>query len=289
MKAGRKIITAVPVGFAEDGTVDLEASRRILRFVAASGVDGAFVLGTTGEFPSLSRTERKALLEACVEELGELPIVAHVGAASRFETLGLIDDARACGIRSIAVITPYYLPTTDAAVLDHYEAVAAASDGLELYAYVFAKATGVAVSDDLMSKVSRLPNMRGAKISGEPITRLDGYRAVVPDGFTLLTGADTDLAVVAEHGGDGVISGVASAFPEPFIRLAAVLDDGDESVISQAQHEVDRVVELVAANPARMKAALRFRGIDAGQSRMSVDLPVDEVLTQLRRTVEQYG
>ncbi|GIH14871.1 dihydrodipicolinate synthase family protein [Rugosimonospora africana] len=289
MNLGRKIITAVPVGFAADGTVDLRASRRILRFVAGSGVDGAFVLGTTGEFPSLDRAERRALLDAYVEELGDLPMVVHVGAASAHEVLGLIEDARACGVRSVAAITPYYLPTTDAAVLSFFERISGAAGGMDVYAYIFARATGVVVGDDLLARISRLPNLYGAKVSGEPIIRLDGYRAVVPDDFVLLTGADSDLAVVPEHGGAGVISGVASAFPEPFIRLAAALADGDEPAVAAAQQQVDDVVELIAASPARMKATLRMRGVDAGHCRMALEPPSEAVLARLRRAVEAYA
>lgn len=53
------ILTAIPTAFGRDGTLDLEGSRAIFRYVAASGNEGAFVLGTTGEFPrSTSRSSR---------------------------------------------------------------------------------------------------------------------------------------------------------------------------------------------------------------------------------------
>ena len=55
------IITAVPVSFTPDGALDIEGSRAILSYVAGSGVQGALVLGTTGEFPALSIAERNAV------------------------------------------------------------------------------------------------------------------------------------------------------------------------------------------------------------------------------------
>lgn len=60
----RDIITAVPVAFHDDGSLDLAGSRAILRYVAASDNEGGFVVGTTGEFPALSFGERADLV-AC--------------------------------------------------------------------------------------------------------------------------------------------------------------------------------------------------------------------------------
>ncbi|GII57889.1 N-acetylneuraminate lyase [Planotetraspora thailandica] len=289
MNLGRKILTAAPVGFAADGTLDLAASRRILRFVAASGVDGAFTLGTTGEFPSLERAERRALVELGAEELGGVENVVHVGASSAREVLDLIGDARGCGARSVAAITPYYLPTTDAAVLNFFEQISAAADGMDVYVYVFTARTGVVVSDDLLARIAELPNVRGAKISDEPLSRLDRYRAAVPDDFDLFAGADALLAATQEHGLAGVISSVASAFPEPFVRLRSALAQSDSTAAEAAQKQVDHVVDLTAGNPARLKAALRMRGIDAGYTRMAVEQPSDSMLAELRRAVEKYA
>ena len=78
-----EVITAVPTAFATDGSVDMESSRAILEFVGASGNEGAFVLGTTGEFAALSVAERNELAALAVEVLGErMRVIVHVGGAS---------------------------------------------------------------------------------------------------------------------------------------------------------------------------------------------------------------
>src|SRR3546814_4716037 len=76
------IFTALPVAFQTDGALSIEGNTAILRKCAASGVDGAFVLGTTGEFPSLSEAERRTLTRISLDLLPDKRVVVHVGAAS---------------------------------------------------------------------------------------------------------------------------------------------------------------------------------------------------------------
>lgn len=285
----RDIITAVPVAFHADGGLDLEGSRAILRYVAASGNEGAFVLGTTGEFPALSHDERGHLVAASVEELSSyMRVIVHVGAPSLHNVLALIDQARSAGATEIAVITPYYLPATDAAMRGFFEAVSAASDGLDVFVYVYRKRTGNFVSAELMAELAALPNIVGAKVSEESLEQIAAYRAVVPEDFIIYTGADRDLGRAADFGAQGVVSGISSVFPKPFRELAAAADSGDAAAIDAAQRKVDEVVDAVAGDIARMKAAYGMLGIPGGTTRMAIEPPSAEVVEALRRAVGRH-
>ncbi|RUR01940.1 dihydrodipicolinate synthase family protein [Labedella endophytica] len=285
----RDILAALPVAFHDDGSLDLDGSRRIVEFSAASGVDGAFVLGTTGEFPSLSIEERNTIAAMSVDVLGPERTVVHVGASSLHEVLLLIEGARAAGALRIAVLTPYYLPASDAAVEDFFAAVSRASDGLAVFAYLFRDRTGVHVGPELLGRLAQLPNIVGVKLSGEPVESVAAYRAAVPDDFEIFTGADRDLAKVADVGGQGVVSGISSVFPEPFVALVAALESGDPEAIAQAQLAVDDVVDTVKGDPALMKAGLALRGIDAGVARMALDTPSEQDRAELARAVASYA
>jgi 4-hydroxy-tetrahydrodipicolinate synthase len=283
------IITALPTSFRPDGSLNLEGTREVFRKAAASGVQGGFVLGTTGEFVSLSYEERGSVVRLAVEELVGVRCIIHVGAASLFEVLRLIDQAREAGAREIAVITPFFLPVTDRELLRFYTAVSDASEGLDVYVYVFQARTGNFVSASLMAELAGLPNVVGAKISDEPLSRLADYRAVVPDDFILYTGSDRDIARVAEYGAQGVVSGIASTLPKPFTDIASLLDAGaEEDALVVAQQAVDDAVDTVQGDMARMKAALRMQGIDAGWPRMSLQEPNEGELADLRRAVDRY-
>ncbi|HEY8589539.1 MAG TPA: dihydrodipicolinate synthase family protein [Naasia sp.] len=282
----RDILTAVPVAFAEDGALDLDGSRAILRKVAASDVQGALVLGTTGEFPALSEDERGELTRASLEELAGKRVVVHVGAASAYEVKRLIDRSRRLGATEIAVLTPYYLAVSDAAVLEFFEDVVAHAEGLRVYAYVFQARTGVPVSAELLARIAELRGVVGAKISGESLEQVARYRAAVPADFELWTGSDRDLALAADFGAQGVISGIASVFPEPFTELTAALAAGDEDAAREAETRVHAAVDLILGDMGRMKAALQLQGIPAGTTRMPIEPPTAAVLDEIRVMTE---
>lgn len=285
----RDIITALPIAFRRDGGLSLDGTRQIFEKTACSGVEGALVLGTTGEFVSLSDGERAEIIQVALEEFSRMRCVVHVGAASLYQVLQLIDQARSLGATEIAVLTPYYLPVTDSMMLEFYTAVSAASNGLDVYVYVFRDRTGNFVTTEVMALISRLPNIVGAKISGESLEQLAAYRSVVPESFILYTGSDRDIARAADYGAQGVVSGIASTLPKPFRSIVAKLAEGANAAeLAIAQAAVDDAVDTIQGDMARMKAALRLEGIDAGYPRMPIEEPDKAALADIKRVVEAY-
>ncbi|WP_293697009.1 dihydrodipicolinate synthase family protein [uncultured Agrococcus sp.] len=279
------VITAIPTAFTADGSVDLDASRAIFEFVAKSGNEGAFVLGTTGEFPALTVAERNELAKLAVETMGErMRVIVHVGAPSLFEVQQLIEGAREAGATEIAVITPYYLPVTDAALVDFFRSVNEAADGLRVFVYVYRKRAGNFVSVDVMTEISRLSNFVGAKVSEEPLELLQEYREFVPDDFVIYTGADADILRVANYGAQGVVSGVSSVLPGPF-RAAA---EGGAAP-ARLQEDVDLAVGAVGGDMERMRVALELQGVPAGTSRMALAEPASDARARIREAVERLG
>jgi len=282
------IITAVPLAFSEHGALDLDGSRRILEYVAASGVQGALVLGTTGEFPALSIEERNAVAKLSVEVLTGMRVIVHVGAASRFEVSQLIAGARAAGATEIAVLTPYYLPTPPDEVYDFFSEVVAEAAGLDVYVYMFEARTGIPVDEELIVRLAELEGVVGVKVSGESLDLITSFRSRLPEGFLIYTGSDGDFARAGAAGADGVISGVASAFAPPFVRMREALRAGETEHIAQLQADVDEVVAAVDGSPARMRAVHRLAGHAVGGRRMPIPEPRGEVLARLERDVPLF-
>ncbi|SEG89002.1 4-hydroxy-tetrahydrodipicolinate synthase [Nonomuraea solani] len=282
------IITAVPVSFAEDGSLDLTGTREILAYVAGSGVQGALVLGTTGEFPALSIPERNAVAALAVEVLPDIRVIVHVGAASRFEVSQLIAGARAAGAREIAVLTPFYLPAPPGEVFAFFRDVSAEADGLDVFVYLFEARTGVAVDEDLLVRLAGLPNVVGLKVSGEPLDRIASFRGRLPEEFLIYTGSDADYATSAAAGANGIVSGVASAFARPFVAMRAALERADAAAVARLQGDVDEVVDAIQGEPTRMRSVHRLAGRPVGRSRMPIPEPDQEALRRLARALPLY-
>lgn len=282
------ILTAIPVAFGEDGAVSIEANTAILRKCAESGVDGAFVIGTTGEFPSLSEEERRQLTRLSLDVLSNKRVVVHVGAASLHQVERLIEIAREEGAKEVACITPYFLPSSDEALLAFYRRVSEVSDGLGVFVYLFKDRTGVTVSPELMAQIAKFPNIIGVKISGESLATVGEYRKHLPADFLVLTGSDREIGRLDTVGANGVISGIASVYPEPFVKMAEAIEAGIEDRAA-LQEDVNATVDGLLGDIERLKTGLRLQGIPAGHARMAVGMPDAATMALLEDLNAKYG
>ncbi|GAB3603454.1 dihydrodipicolinate synthase family protein [Microbacterium aureliae] len=285
----RDIVTAIPTSFHRDGSLDLEGSRSIFRYVAGSGNEGAFVLGTTGEFPAVDDAEFEALVAAALAELGgSMRVIVHVGQPSAYEAVRRVGIAKRLGATEFAALTPYYLASPEEAVYDYFAAVADAVGDGSLYVYVYPRRSGIQVSPALMARLAELPAVVGAKVSELELADISAYRAVVPQDFIIYTGADRDLVAAGRAGAQGVVSGVSSVLPKPFRDLAAAADGGDETVLRSAQAAVDDVVSVIGGDMARMKAAYRAMGVADGVCRMALVEPDGDAVAAIERVLTTY-
>lgn len=285
----RDILTAIPTSFHADGSLDPDGNRAIFDHVAASGNEGAFVLGTTGEFPAVDDDEFRAVVAQAMEVVApRMRAVIHVGAPSTFEARRRVRIAKELGAREFAAVTPYYLPASDDAMLAYFSGIAEELDGGELFVYIFPARTGNPVSPELLARLAEIPGVIGLKASELSLDEIAAYRAVVSDDFLIYTGADRDLVAAGEVGAQGVVSGVSSVLPGPFRALARAADSGDAEAIARAQADVDDVVRVIGGDMPRMKAALRLLGVPAQFSRMALDEPDERALGEIARVVAAY-
>jgi 4-hydroxy-tetrahydrodipicolinate synthase len=283
------ILTAVPTAFRRDGSLDLEGSRAIFRFVGESGNEGAFILGTTGEFPAVDVAEFTALVAAAVEELQDrMRVIVHVGQPSTFEAVRLVEIAKGLGVTEFAALTPYYLKSTEDAIFDYFQAVSDAVGDGRLYVYIYPARSGNTVSPELLVRLAELPNIVGAKLSELSLDEIAAYRAVVPAHFELYTGADRDLIAAVDAGAQGVVSGVSSVTPKPFRALADAGRSGDAEAIAAAQAAVDDVVSLIGGDMARMKEAYRVLDVVDAYCRMAIAEPTDAERTAVAEVVAAH-
>jgi len=284
------ILTAIPTAFGRDGSLDLEASRAIFRYVGRSGNEGAFVLGTTGEFPAVDVEEFTALVEAALEELQEhMRCIVHVGRPSAYEAVRLTRIARDLGASEFAALTPYYLRSSDDAVVDYFRQVSDAVGEGRLYVYIYPARSGNPVTPELLVRLAELPNVVGAKVSELSLEELAAYRAAVPADFELYTGADRDLIAAVEAGAQGVVSGVSSVTPKPFRALADAGRSGDPAAVAAAQTAVDEVVAWIGGDMARMKEGYRVLDVADAYCRMALDEPDAEARARVAEVVAAHA
>ena len=222
MLSGAIAATVTPL--RDDGNrPDEEAIGPLVRFLSDGGVDGAFVCGTTGEGVLLTVDERRRVAERFVRARPEAFAVAvHAGAQSTADTVALATHAKEIGADAVAVIAPPYFPLDDEALFEHLRSAADACGGLPFYVYEFAARSGYPVPVRLVERLREAaPNLAGMKVSDTPWSAVEPYSL---DGLDLFVGSEPLVLEALEHGADGTVSGLATAFPE---IVASLVHDRD--------------------------------------------------------------
>jgi 4-hydroxy-tetrahydrodipicolinate synthase len=227
-----KGLSAFPITPSDGGgRVDRNALRKLVASLCAANVDSIGLLGSTGTYAYLSRSERRRALEAALDEVGgQTPILVGVGALRTDEAVRLAQDARAAGATAGLLAPVSYTPLTEDEVFEHFAAVARES-GLPLCIYDNPSTTHFRFSPALVARLSRLPGIVAAKCPAPDargvVAHLAELRSVVPDGFSLGYSGDWTSVEALIAGGDAWYSVVAGLFPRTSVAIVQAVRNGD--------------------------------------------------------------
>jgi dihydrodipicolinate synthase/N-acetylneuraminate lyase len=201
-----------------DGAFDAVAVAPYVDFLAGHGLDGALVLGTTGEGVLFSPDERREIATAFVEVArGRLQVAVHCGAQTTRDTALLAEHAAAAGADAVAVIAPPYFALDEAELLAHFEAAARACAPLPFYLYEFEARSGYAIPLPVIERLrERVPNLAGMKVSDSPWERVEPY---LVEGLDVFVGAEGLLELGLAAGAAGAVSGLAASFPDAVVPI----------------------------------------------------------------------
>jgi dihydrodipicolinate synthase/N-acetylneuraminate lyase len=203
--------------------LDEAAIEPYVDFLAAGGVDGLLALGTTGEGFLLPVEQRRRAAQLFVEAAaGRLQVAVHCGAQSTWDTVELAVHAADVGADAVAVMAPPYFALDETELLAHLAAAARAAAPTPFYVYEFAARSGYAVPLSVLERLrEEAPNFRGLKVSDTPWEQFAPY---LLEGLDVFVGPEALIPQGLAAGAAGVVSALASAFPE--LVTAAVRDPG---------------------------------------------------------------
>ena len=124
-----EVLTAIVTPFHADGSIDFERFRTLAQHLVENGSDGLVVAGTTGESPTLSDDEKLELFRAALDAVGDRAyVVAGTGTYSTAHSVHLTERASELDVCGFLVVTPYYNKPPQRGIVEHFRAVAAATD-----------------------------------------------------------------------------------------------------------------------------------------------------------------
>lgn len=261
------LVVPVPTLFSESGELDLSRNTRYLRTLSEQGAEHLFVLGSLGEFPSVTPAERGRLIDTAVESAtGPTDVWVGVGAPSTAEALRFADEAESLGAAALVAVPPYYLRPTEASIERYYRALAAATK-LPLLAYNIPSLVGYALRPSLVHRLGEDRVLAGIKDTSTDYASLRGFLSGRPSGFAVLPGNDRFALAGRRDGTTGAVMGLGNLVPRLCLELLRHAEEADRSGPERLQHLLDELARVVDAGPfpSTIKfLAARLRGADVG-------------------------
>ncbi len=266
----RGVLTALPTPFTADDRIDAGLMRRVVDRNIEAGVDALVVGGGTGEYTSLTDAERRQIFEIVVEHTaGRVPVVAHTGALTTRQAVGLSRAAESTGADALMLITPYYEPLTEPEINRYVETVAGAVD-LPIMLYNNPGVTGVNLGAEGIARFGReIDNIEYVKDSShdwEQALRLIHHHG---DDIKLIMGWDSFSFGALTEGAAGIMAGAANVVPNEIVAVVRAIRAGDLGRALQDWLRVFPAIDAMMAVPftQAVKAGLRLQGLDIGSPR----------------------
>ena len=255
--------TALATPFEQNGELDLDSYRKLLRFQLDAGIDALLVCGTTGEAPTLSDDEATALLcEAVRTAQGSVPVIMGIGSNC---TAHAVEKARAAeknGADALLAVTPYYNKCTPEGLVRHYREIAAATS-LPVIVYTVPSRTGMTVPSSVWGELFAVPNVIGIKDATGDIAYGAQFLSYLGSESCLWSGNDNATLPLLSLGSDGVISVLSNVKPKEASALCHAFREGKIREAQALNASLSPLADALFAevNPIPVKAALSILGI----------------------------
>jgi len=284
-----EVLTAIVTPFDKDGAVDYDRFRALARHVVDSGADGLVVAATTGESPTLTDEEKFELWAASVDEVGErATVIASTGTYSTAHSVHLTEKAHELGVDGFLVVTPYYNKPPPRGIVEHFKAIAAASDK-PIVVYNIPQRVVVNIEPETMVELAEIPSVKAVKQATEDLDQ--ARRITAETDLDLYAGSDHLVYPFLEVGGVGGVVVHGNIVPGRIKEMIRLYNEGDTEGARRIDDELKPLVDAlgVTINPIPVKAALNMLGHEVGGLRLPLVDASDDELAEIRSGLERAG
>ncbi len=283
----RGVGTALITPF-RNGKIDYEALYRLIDRQIECGADALVIGGTTAEAATLRDKERYELFsEAKKAAGGRTKLIYGTGTNDTRVAVKHTRYASRLGCDGVLVVTPYYNRGTHDGVIEHYRAIASASD-VPMLLYNVPSRTGVNLSIDVLEELGEVENIVGIKEASDSTDRLVAISRIKT--LRLYSGNDSQIYTALSLGGLGVISVVSNLYPAETVEICKDYFANNRDLSLKKQHELLDVINalFIETNPAPVKYAMSKRGLCLPDMRLPMWLPTKQSRDRIDRAIEMF-
>ena len=290
------LIAATHTPFKHDGSLNLPIVAKQAEHLLRTGVNTAFIGGSTGESSSLTFEERRQLAQRWMEVVPGTPlkVVVHVGSNCVADSRALAAQAGELGATAIATLAPsYFKPRTLGLLIDCCAEIAAAAPRTPFYFYDIPALTGVNFSmpEFLAQGAARIPTLVGLKFTNSDLMSFQLCRQAARGRFDILWGLDEVLLAAVSLGGAGAVGSSYNFAAPMYNRLLKAAAAGDLATARAEQFRSVQLIQLLAGYGymAAAKATMKMLGVEVGPARLPHGNLTAEQIVTLRKDLKKLG
>ena len=277
--------------FMKNGAIDFAALAKIVDNLVEGGVNYILVLGTTGETPTLTTDERKALIRFVRERVaGRVALMVGVGGNCTREVVASLKSWDLSGYSAILSVNPYYNKPNQEGLYQHFKAIAEASP-LPIMLYNIPGRTGVNMAPETIARLANdFSNIIGVKEASGNLEQMERVKAVTPSDFLLISGDDGLTVEVIRRGGVGVISVLANAYPKESAEFVHLALEGNIAGADAKLRAFDGIISALfeEGNPVGIKTALAVKGICTNTMRLPLVSGSEALQAKMKALIAEY-
>jgi 4-hydroxy-tetrahydrodipicolinate synthase len=285
-----RLLTAMVTPLDVAGAVDLDkAARLAAHLVDEQANDGLVISGTGGESPTTTDAEKADLVRAAVEAVGDRAhVVAGVGTFDTAHSVHLAQEAEKAGAHGLLVVTPYYNKPPQAGLLQHFRAVADATD-LPVLLYDIPGRSAIPIATETLLALAEHPRIVAVKDAKGDLAA--STRVMAETDLAYYSGDDAMTLPLLAVGGVGVV-GTSTHFCGP--QAKAMIEAFERGNVTDAIRLHRQLLPIFTGifrtqGTILVKAGLRDRGFDAGPVRPPLVDATEHELSHLRADLAAAG
>jgi 4-hydroxy-tetrahydrodipicolinate synthase len=282
---------AIVTPFDKKGNVDTKGLSAIVKHLHNGKVEYIVVLGTTGESVTLSKEEKKLVIDTVVKaNNSKLPLVLGIGGNNTAEVVEAIKNADLKAFEAILSVAPYYNKPNQEGYYQHYKAVSKATKK-DIILYNVPGRTGSNVTWETQVRIAKdFKNIVATKEASGNMEQIMKVIKNKPNGFMVISGDDNLTLPIIAAGGDGVISVVANAFPKDYSEMVRLSLSHKFSEAQKLHYGLVDITDQLFAdgNPGGIKYALSLLKKCNAYVRLPLCEPNDKVKQTLAGLIKHY-
>ncbi len=285
----RGLGVAVVTPFTVEGKVDFHSLENLVENLIQNKVDYLLALGTTSEYPTMSKTERQDIVR-CITSVnaGRVPVLMGLGGPNTQSILDRIKDVDKLPIDAILSVTPYYNKPSQLGLIEHYKVVAKSSP-LPIILYNVPSRTSCNMLAETTIRIAESHhNIIGIKEASGNVKQILYLLNHKPKDFLVISGDDLITLPMMAAGMDGLISVLANAYPAEVANMVH-LAMNDQFIKARLYH--DKLFDISQAcfkegNPCGVKAILAAQGKIKNVLRLPLVPVSDNLSNEIHKLVQ---